>query len=86
MTRTNPELIAALEPLLDHALELEPAELEAWLTQLRSGQPEYAAELERLLAAERELDRQGFLKRNGGGNPGVTRSRRLRREGTSPVV
>src|SRR4029450_10081471 len=69
MTRTNPELIAALGPLLDRALELEPDELEAWLGQLRLRQPDYAAELGRLLATEGGLDRQGLLNRDSGGEP-----------------
>ncbi|HKP28516.1 MAG TPA: serine/threonine-protein kinase, partial [Gemmatimonadales bacterium] len=66
-SRTDPQLIAALEPLLDRALELGPAELEAWLRELRAAQPAYAHELEKLLAAEDELDQKGFLERNGGG-------------------
>ena len=66
-SRTDPQLIAALEPLLDRALELGPGELAAWLVELRARQPAHADELERLLAAEGELDRNGFLDRNGGG-------------------
>ena len=62
-SRTDPQLIAALEPLLDRALELEPPDLAAWIAELRARQPVYADELERLLAAEGELDRQGFLER-----------------------
>ena len=63
-SRTDPQLIAALEPLLDRALELEPPDLAAWIAELRARQPVYADELERLLAAEGELDRQGFLERD----------------------
>ncbi len=63
-SRTDPQLIAALEPLLDRALELGPAELGAWLRELRATQPAHAHELEQLLAAEGELDQRGFLERN----------------------
>jgi serine/threonine-protein kinase len=67
--RTDPQLISDLEPLLDRALELEPADLGAWLADLRARQPVYADELERLLAAEGELDRQGFLDGSRGEGP-----------------
>ena len=63
MTRATPELIAALDPLLDQALELGPDERVTLLAELRERQPELAMELERLLAAEGELDRSGFLAR-----------------------
>ena len=63
MARATPELIAALDPLLDRALVLGADERVAWLTDLRERDPELAAELERLLAAEGELDRSGFLSR-----------------------
>ena len=56
-----PDLIAALHPLLDRALELEPTERAAFLAGLRTTQPELTAELERLLALEPDLDSRGFL-------------------------
>jgi hypothetical protein len=55
------EILAALEPLLDQALELGPAERELWLADLRADRPDVAEGLERLLAAEEELDQRGFL-------------------------
>ena len=64
MTRANPELLARLGTLLKQALELDPAEREAWLGRLRLDQPAHAAELEGLLAEEARLDAAGFL---GGG-------------------
>ncbi|HEX3236032.1 MAG TPA: tetratricopeptide repeat protein [Gemmatimonadales bacterium] len=63
MTRATPALIAALERLLEQALDLDPAERAVWLSELREREPEHAAELERLFAAEGELDRSGFLAR-----------------------
>lgn len=63
MARATPELIAALDPLLDQALALPPEARPGWLDALRAGQPALAGELERLLDAEGELDRSGFLDR-----------------------
>jgi serine/threonine-protein kinase len=54
-------LFAALEPLLDDALDLAPAERAAWLAELRARSPELAREVETLLAAEGDLDARGFL-------------------------
>lgn len=86
------EILAALEPLLDQALELGPAERELWLADLRADRPDVAEELERLLAAEEELDQRGFLdhgsavslKAGGSGvvfpdscGPGATRRPRI---------
>ena len=59
MTHTNTDLLAVLHALLDQALDLPPAEREAWLAQLRVEQPGHAAELEALLAAEAGLDAKG---------------------------
>jgi hypothetical protein len=61
MTNTTAELLAALRPLLDRAFELTSSERDAWLAQLRLGEPVLAMELEKLLAAEAGLDDQGFL-------------------------
>jgi serine/threonine-protein kinase len=55
------DLLTALHPLLDQALDLPPNEREAWFTRLRLEQPAHAAELEALLAAEASLDARGFL-------------------------
>ena len=57
-------LLAALGPLLDHALELTPDERTAWLADVRARTPELARELETLLAAESELNARGFLAQN----------------------
>ena len=54
-------LLAALEPLLDQALDLAPAERAAWLADVRARTPDLAREIEALLAAEHELDARGFL-------------------------
>jgi serine/threonine-protein kinase len=54
-------LLAALEPLLDEALDLAPAERAAWLADLRARTPDLAREVETLLAAEEDLDARGFL-------------------------
>ena len=54
-------LLAALEPLLDQALDLAPAERAAWLADLRARTPDLAREVETLLAAEGDLDARGFL-------------------------
>ena len=52
---------AELRPLLAEALELPPDARTTWLDQRRARDPVLVAELETLLAAEQELDRQGFL-------------------------
>jgi len=54
-------LLAALEPLLDEALDLAPDERAAWLAELRTNSPQLAREMEALLAAEDGLEVQGFL-------------------------
>ena len=54
-------LLGTLRNLLDQALELEPAEREAWLASLRRQDPRHAGELEALLVAEASLDAGGFL-------------------------
>jgi len=60
-SETSLELLATLEPLLDQALDLAPAERGPWLARLRAERPDVAEELERLLAAETQLDQRGFL-------------------------
>ncbi|HET8624707.1 MAG TPA: serine/threonine-protein kinase, partial [Gemmatimonadales bacterium] len=54
-------LLPVLGALLDQVLDLQPADRESWLARLRVEHPVHAAELERLLAAEAELDARGFL-------------------------
>ncbi|HYC34088.1 MAG TPA: hypothetical protein VEB59_17480 [Gemmatimonadales bacterium] len=61
MTPVSPELLAKLHDLLDQALDLDPEEREAWLENMRAADPAHAAELERLLAREAELDARRFL-------------------------
>lgn len=60
MTR-DPSAIALLHRLLDEVLEIAPEARDAWLARVRTEHPELAAELEAILSAEPELDRQGFL-------------------------
>jgi serine/threonine-protein kinase len=55
------ELLSALLPLLDEALDLAPPERAAWLAALRLEHPALAAEVETLLANEGRLDALGFL-------------------------
>jgi hypothetical protein len=54
-------LLTRLRRLLDQALELGPAELEAFLGRLARDAPDDARELAALLAAEPELDAIRFL-------------------------
>src|SRR5689334_14000298 len=57
----KPELLAALEPLLDRALELPAEERVRLVAEVQRDTPELARELEALLAVERDLDDHGFL-------------------------
>jgi serine/threonine-protein kinase len=57
----KPELLAALEPLLDRALELPREERGQLVAQVRRDTPDLARELEALLNVERDLDDHGFL-------------------------
>jgi eukaryotic-like serine/threonine-protein kinase len=52
---------AALSPLLDEALALEPADRRRWLDELASRQPSRAADIESLLDEQRVVESQGFL-------------------------
>jgi tetratricopeptide (TPR) repeat protein len=70
MPPASPELLGILHALLGQALELEPAERERWLKALRCEQPQHAAEVERLLAEESELDARGFLSHGVAGTRG----------------
>lgn len=51
-----------LSPLLDRALELEPAAREPWLAELATDQPELADTLRELLAEKAALDTGSFLE------------------------
>src|SRR6185436_7746134 len=55
------ELLAALEPLLDRALELPADERGRLVAQVRRDTPDLARELEALLDVERDLDNHGVL-------------------------
>ncbi len=61
MSEVSADLLAALDQLLEQALDLPPAEREQWLARLRAERPALAAELETLLADEAELDERQFL-------------------------
>ena len=61
MGPASAELLAALQDLLDEALDLAPEARTAWLARLRRQAPEHAAELEALLEQEPSLDARRFL-------------------------
>ena len=71
MSSMPPNLVALLRPLLDEALELPPAELDAWLVRVRADMPALAPELEALLAEEAALDDRGFLAEDVWREPGM---------------
>lgn len=54
---------AALEPLLDQALSLPPADRERFLDTLPPDQQRWRADLARLLQAEAQADQAGFMDR-----------------------
>jgi serine/threonine-protein kinase len=64
--------IPALRMMLDEALELDPPERETLLARLRATDPERAGVLERLLAAEADLDASRFLLAHGWGADGMS--------------
>jgi eukaryotic-like serine/threonine-protein kinase len=61
MTVIDRERWRALEPLVDHALELSVADRTAWLATLQDSSPELAVELAALLLGEIVADEQRFL-------------------------
>ncbi|HET7622147.1 MAG TPA: serine/threonine-protein kinase [Gemmatimonadaceae bacterium] len=61
MASIDRERWSELEPLLDHALELQPLERQSWLVELRTRSAELAAELEAILDGEADADERGFL-------------------------
>ena len=52
----------ALEPYLDQALKMEPAERGTWLEGLKAHDPKLAADLQELLAENEEASRKRFLE------------------------
>ena len=74
MSHTRTALLAALDELLDEALELAPDERTVWFARLRATRPALAAELEAMLQAEPELDASRFLGDGpwGAASAGVT--------------
>jgi len=52
----------ALSPLLDAALDLDPAARAAWLDALERRQPDVAARLRQIFAGEVRADAEGFLE------------------------
>jgi eukaryotic-like serine/threonine-protein kinase len=61
MTVMDPDRWRRLEPLLDRALELAPAERSAWLHAMDADSPDVAAELRGLLACDERAERDRFL-------------------------
>ena len=61
MTGRSRATLGDLGRLLDQALDLDPEQLGPFLARLHQDQPQLAAELEALLAAESELDACRFL-------------------------
>ena len=53
-----------LQPLMDRALDLDPAERATWLSKLRQESGTIADELERHLNRQGTLDRRGFLEQS----------------------
>jgi serine/threonine protein kinase/tetratricopeptide (TPR) repeat protein len=86
MTQIPSELLVALAALLDEALELSDAERDEWLAHLHQERPDYAVEVERLLAAEAALDARGFLAQSpAAGHPPAAASLAGRRLGTYTI-
>ena len=65
MSDNGRELLAALDPLLEEALSMEPDQRETWLKTLRVERPAIALELELLLNQEARLEARGFLQARG---------------------
>jgi hypothetical protein len=55
------ELWREIGPCLDAALALEPAERQAWMAALETGQPAVAAKVRSILLELGDLEEQGFL-------------------------
>ena len=80
----TPELLAALEPLLDRALELPAEERVRLVAEVQRDTPELARELEALLAVERDLDDHGFLTGRSPLVPAIGSSPTRRRSPAAP--
>src|SRR6266852_1382838 len=91
MPAIGPEKWQALSPYLDQALEIAPAEREAWLATLRKQNPTLAADLRTLLKEHHALDEERFLQLGAAtplGPPslaGQTQRWSLRRAGSRQV-
>jgi serine/threonine-protein kinase len=68
MSGLNKDLLLALYPMLDQALDLPRAERTAWLERFRAEHPAVAPGLEFLLAQEDQLEARGFLEREDWGD------------------
>ena len=80
MSALSPDQWQALSPYLDEALGMTDEERSAWLSSLRTQNPDLAAQLEMLLHEHRALSEEGFLEKRSVGLPARTgpgRSRRL---------
>jgi serine/threonine-protein kinase len=62
MPAIGPDQWQALSPYLDQALEIPPAEREAWLATLRMQNPTLAADLQTLLKEHHSLDEERYLE------------------------
>ena len=58
----DPNSWETLSPLLDAALDLDPAARAAWLDELEQRQPDVATRLRHILAGEARADEEGFLE------------------------
>ena len=61
MRALSPERWSTLEPWLDRALDVPEEERARWLEELRTTEPEVAADLLQLLSVEAAAERRGFL-------------------------
>ncbi len=70
MDTLSPDQWQALSPHLDKALTMTGEDLSAWLSSLRTQNPELAAQLETLLREHRALSEEGFLETHSVRLPG----------------
>ena len=69
MAALSPDQWLALSPYLDEALTMTDEDRSAWLSSLRTQNPELAAQLEVLLREHRALSEEGFLEKRSVGLP-----------------
>ena len=69
MSALSPDQWQALSPYLDEALTMADEDLSAWLSSLRTQNPDLAAQLEVLLREHRALSEEGFLEKRSVGLP-----------------